>query len=658
MLTLRRIFLALSLAIVFGCADTNPPVDANDLPVDHLPPQLTPLSYNIELYLQQRKDTFTGHVEIDVEVLQPIDRLWLHGAMLKVGTVQVVGSTIATGEWRQHTPEGLSSIVFDRKIPVGRSKIILDYSAPYSPRLKGLIRTQDHQTYALSMSDGGARYVLPGFDEPRYRAPVSLSVDMPASLDALASTPVMNRTELENQRRVVRFVQSPTLALDAIGLVVGKLDTPQQLNTDHTVISGYGADPTPWLAGLSALELRAEYPYPFQKLDIIRLEHFPDTINAAGLMINPETTPQLQAERLAHHWLDFSAHHRTWQAQCVARGVAKWAGLDAYRNAKLVDQSLLNDVWLKAQVLDRYPLGNMCWDVPSDKVMPLAEVEDHTLVAAVLLSLEDKQGEDVLAEQVWRDWLDHRHAVRGVQDLMPSLYQGVYTVLQNGRLLTAPCTSNCRYSDAPKAIEFSLDKALANPKAVPRDQWYQWLQHPDVESLLEDISTQSAAITSVEALEQFGEAWLVAMGEAMGKDFERWSALLRQRSAQAETSDERLAALFALSQSQDSRVVSWIQQLLINRALQPDDSDALFANLMVSPQADVQLNWFSTNRDKIMRKLAPAQRVRWLDALGALCGSHAAEIVRDAMTPVAPLIYRGDARLQRALSRIESCKVN
>jgi len=144
----------------------------------------------------------------------------------------------------------------------------------------------------------------------------------------------------------------------------------------------------------------------------------------------------------------------------------------------------------------------------------------------------------------------------------------------------------------------------------------------------------------------------------MGKDFERWSALLRQRSAQAETSDERLAALFALSQSQDSRVVSWIQQLLINRALQPDDSDALFANLMVSPQADVQLNWFSTNRDKIMRKLAPAQRVRWLDALGALCGSHAAEIVRDAMTPVAPLIYRGDARLQRALSRIESCKVN
>jgi len=134
-LTLRRIFLALSLAIVFGCADTNPPVDANDLPVDHLPPQLTPLSYNIELYLQQRKDTFTGHVEIDVEVLQPIDRLWLHGAMLKVGTVQVVGSTIATGEWRQHTPEGLSSIVFDRTIPVGRSKILFDYSTPYSPRL-------------------------------------------------------------------------------------------------------------------------------------------------------------------------------------------------------------------------------------------------------------------------------------------------------------------------------------------------------------------------------------------------------------------------------------------------------------------------------------------------------------------------------------------
>lgn len=650
-----RCYIAASLVAILGCSESNPPVPADQLPVDHLPAQLEPLRYNIELYLQPRKDEFTGHVEIDVDAKQPFDRLWLHGAQLKVGTVQVVGGTIATGEWRQHTAEGLASIVFDRTVPVGRSKIIVDYSASYSPGLKGFIRSRDKAAYVASMADGGARYVLPSFDEPRYRALMTLSIDIPSQFEAVASTSVINRTELENQRRVVRFAETPALPLGAMGWLVSSLEPPQQARSDHTVVSGYGLDPSPWLLGVEALELRSEHPYPMPKLDVVALPNVSEVINAVGLIINPESALEIQAERLAQHWLDHAAHYRSWQAQCVARGVAKWAGLDAYRNANMIQQSVQDSLWQRALALDTNPLGTMCWDVPSDKVLPLVDVEDHALVAAALLTMEDAKGADVIAEQVWRDWLTGRDTPRGAQDFLPALYQRIYTVLQDGRLMPSGCKDDCRYRVTTSQPELSVAEALQKPASVSLSQWRDLAREPRIVNLFERIVSATQETPMLELKARYGDAWVVAMGGAMARDFDRWSGWLRQQSAEASTSEERLMALFALAESTDTRVVTWFQQLFLNRALSPDDSDALFARLMHAPQSDSQLQWLSTNRDKVMRKLSPAQRVRWLDALGALCGQAQAAIVRDAMSPVAAMIFRGEARLERALARIEAC---
>lgn len=650
-----RVWIVAVFAALMACAENNQPVPADQLPVDHLPPQVTPLAYNVELYLQPRKDEFTGHVEIDVDVQRAFDRLWIHGATLKVGNVQIVGGAIATGEWRQHTPEGLASIVFDRTVPVGRSKIILDYSAPYSPGLKGFIRSRDKSAYVASMADGGARFVLPGFDEPRYRAPIKLSIDIPDRFEAIASAGIINRTALENQRRVIRFAETADIPLGALGLVVGSLGNAQQLASDHTVVSGYGVDPSPWLAGVEALERRSEYPYPFAKLDVVSLPSLHDVVNAAGLIVNPESSPALQAERLAQHWWEHAGFYRSWQAQCVARGIAKWAGLDAYRNAGMVTQMSMSEVWQQAQALDAYPLGSMCWDVPSDKVLPLAEVEDHTLVAGALLTLEDKLGKDVTAEQMWRDWQDTRQEPRGAQDLLPSFYQRIYTVLQDGRLMPSGCSQDCRYPEKSTVQIWTVAQALLEPNQVPLGQWRSLAENPEVLSLFDSIVAQTET-SSLEALNaHFGEAWKAAMGYAMAKDFDRWSAFLRQRSAEAVSSSERMLALLALAESTDSRVMVWFQQLFLNRALAPTESDALFAQLMRSPQAAVQLEWLTVNRDKVMRTLSPAQRVRWLDAMGSLCGEAQAVAVNDMMRPAAPLIFRGEARLERALAKIRAC---
>lgn len=650
---LRAAFAALFFTLI-ACSSSNEVVPADQLPVDHLPPQLTPLSYNVELYLQTRKDEFTGHVEIDVEVLQPIDRLWLHGAQLRVGSIQAVGGTIATGEWRQHTPEGLSSIVFDRTLPVGRSKLILDYSAPYSPGLKGFIRNRDKSIFVASLGDGGARYVLPGFDEPRYRTPVSLSFDVPSSLEVLASSPEASRTHLENQRRVIRFIDSPALPLGALGWVMATLPEATQQTFNSSTISGFGVEIMPWLEGLSALAERSEQAYPFAKLDVVRLANLPESINAVGLIINPSESLLAQSQQLAAHWFDHAGAYSNWQTQCVARGMAQWAGLDAFRKAGLLNESVAQAAWQNARELARYPLGPMCWDVPSDKVLALQESEDQVLVTGALLGLEDTVGREALATTLWSDWRANRDTLRSVQDLPMPVYQQVFSILQEGRLLPHRCKVACDYRDAPEEA-ITVQGALANPATLGIAQWRELAVNPEVASFLEGIAEADNASDVADRIDTYGEAWTVAMAMKMVGDFDRWSSYLRQLSAEAEVQDVRMAALFALAESSDMRVVTWFQQLFLNRVLPPAQSDALFARLMQSPQAEQQLRWLATNRDKVMRKLTPAQRVHWLDALNGLCSSSALALVKEAMTEVAPLIYRGEARLQRVVNNIEQC---
>jgi hypothetical protein len=652
------VFLKAALAALFfiltACSSSNDAVPADQLPVDHLPAQLTPLSYNVELYLQTRKDEFTGHVEIDIDVLQPIDRLWLHGAQLRVGTVQAVGGTIASGEWRQHTAEGLASIVFDRTLPVGRSKLILDYSAPYSPGLKGFIRSRDKSTYIASLGDGGARYVLPGFDEPRYRTPVSLSFDVPASVDVLASSPEASRTDLENQRRVVRFTPSPALPLGALGWVMGELPEPTSGAVNGIPVAGYGVEINPWLAGLKALAERGAQAYPFAKLDVVKLANLPETNNAVGLLVNPSASIEAQAQQLAAHWFEHAGAYSNWQTQCVARGMAQWAGLDAYRAAGRLDESVARAAWRRARELARYPLGPMCWDVPSDKVLAVEESEDQALVVGALLGLEDAVGRDKLATTLWSDWRANRDTPRAVQDLPMPVYQQVYSLLQEGRLLPHRCKVACDYRDAPEE-SVTLEGAKSNPTALDIVQWRALAANPEMAAFLDGIAAAEDANLVGMRLAKYGEAWTVAMAMKMAGDFDPWSSYLRQLSAEAEAQDVRMAALYALAESDDIRVVTWFQQLFLNRVLPPAQSDALFARLMQSPQADLQLRWLSSNRDKVMRKLTPAQRVHWLDALSALCSPSALALVKEAMTSAAPLIYRGEARLQRVISNIEQC---
>jgi hypothetical protein len=636
--------------ILQACSGNNLDVPSDQWPIDHLPDQVSVRGYNLELYIQERKDEFTGHVEIDLEVSEPLHRLWIHGAGIKAGVIQMIGGTISTGEWRQHTPEGLASIVFDREIPKGHSKLIIDYSAPYSAGMKGFIRSADKNNFLASLADAGARYVVPGFDEPKFRGNITLSVNLPATLQALASTPITQTTSLENDRKVVQFSQTEKIMLGDLGVFVGELSTSNSV----AMIDGYGTANVDLISsGMNALIARSNQKYPFGRLSVLVSDKFKEHLNAAGLIVNPSQEVSIVAQQLAEQWLVKPNNFRNWTTRCVAKGMARWAGLEAFMHANLAANDARQEAWMAARDIAKNSLGQMCWDVPNDLVLPEELNEDHTLIAGALYQLE-AAGSDV-ANIVWSDNVENGQHPRMSQDLPAMIYQRIYPVLQNGQLMPHRCQAACEFSWQDTEVEKTIPQALEDPLMVTAIQWRHWLGDSDVKAYLWDVFERAKGFPPVSAQRVYGEAWQVAFGLAMQKDFDHWSSYLRRLAAEAEDNSVRMNALYALTETTDERVVAWFQQLLLNKVLSPSDEDDLFARLMMSPQASQQLSWFSTNRDKLMRKLTPAQRVIWLDALGGLCGEQFKPTVIDAMQPVAKMIFRGEARLARALSKIDAC---
>jgi len=653
MTAFKFIFIFIFLVIT-GCAKNGGDVPKDQLPIEHLPDQAQVLGYNLELYLQERKDEFTGHLEIDLVLNQPTSRLWIHGAQLRMGVIQIIGSTISNGEWYQHTPEGLASIVFDKEIPAGHSKLILDYSAPYSSGLKGLIRSKDKSEYIASMAEAGARYILPGFDEPKFRAPLTLSINLPNSLSALASTANIENTALENERHILQFASSEPVTLGDYSFAIGRFAEPALASTQASTVRFYNLDRQAIVVdALAAIEHDSGQPYPYNGLNIVAMNSITERVYAAGLMVNPSLQKEAMGQQLAAQWVVLPAGFRNWSTRCVATGMARWLGLQAMHKANLVDTSFMQTQWRKAKDLSEYSLGEVCWDMPSDLVFAAENNEDQQLVAGALFQLSLKHSD--LANRLWQDTLDHRGEQRLLQDLPSVVYQRIYPLLQSGQLMPHKCESACLYPWAAQHTALDTRQALADPALVSVADWHRLLADDAVRAYLWDVFERSKGFPPASAQRVYGDAWQVAFGLAMQKDFDNWSSYLRRVAAEAEASDVRMTALYALTESTDERVVAWLQQMLLNQMLIPVEADALFARMLASPQAHAQFTWFSNNRDKLMRKMTPAQRARWIDALGGLCSASYVQEIMDTIQPVAKFIYRGEARLERAIARVNAC---
>lgn len=339
---------------------TKPAAPAPDTaaPLGRLPGSVVPLAYRIDLKVDPAQASFDGHVEIDAAVKAATRRIYLHGLDLKVRRVDVVvgGRTLAA-RYAEVDPSGVARIDLAAPLPAGRATLRFDYSADFRQGAEGLFRAKvGEQYYAWTqMEPLDARRMFPGFDEPGFKLPFTVSLTVPEKLKAFANTPEVAATSSAGWT-THRFAPTKPLPTYLVAVGVGDFDVREGAIPANAVrkrplafrvigTKGQAArmdvtlTETPKIVGI--LEDYFGIAYPYEKLDFIASPVMGGAMENAGLILFQDTlilldknapSSQLRgfgtvaAHELAHQWFGDLVTPAWWTDIWLNESFAEWMG--------------------------------------------------------------------------------------------------------------------------------------------------------------------------------------------------------------------------------------------------------------------------------------------------------------------------------------------
>ena len=362
---------SLSAALLAGAALFAAPAFAADAPtvdpavialgeVPHgrLTDAVVPSAYRIDTRFDPAKDGFSGETQIDVTLARPSRFVDLHGRNLTISSATaMVGGKTYTGHWYQVDPTGVARLVFDEALPAGKATLAFAYTGQYQSNASGLFHAKvGDDWYGWSQFESiDARAAFPGFDEPGFKVPFTLTIRTPAGQTAVSNAPETSNT-LEDGWQVHRF--APTLPLPTY--LVAMMAGPFAVVTSEVPPTTQRATPLPLrivspktnAADLQfALEnskpivehLEAYFgqAFPFPKLDQITsplmggaMENAGADLYNDGILVMNDGAPVSQkklfgmvvAHELSHQWFGDMVTPSWWDDIWLNESFANWMG--------------------------------------------------------------------------------------------------------------------------------------------------------------------------------------------------------------------------------------------------------------------------------------------------------------------------------------------
>src|SRR6266851_6170077 len=326
----------------------------NEPPQFRLPTFAAPVRYSVNLTVIPDKDTFTGTVDIELNYKEASSILWLNAEKITVksGTLTSGGRTLTAKVISE--PKDLVGFSFDSAVSPGPAKFHAEYEGQISRKdIQGIFQVKDgdHWYIYSQFENISARQAFPCFDEPSFKVPWQLTLNVPKDDGAFSNTPLLSETSRDDGLKTVRFAETKPLPSYLVAIAVGPMDIVPAGHagankTEIRIIvprgrgreAQYVAGATPDIVNL--LEKYFGIPYPYEKLDEVAIplagyamEHPGLVTYGSGFFLSKPEEVTLEwklgptsviAHELAHQWFGDLVTTAWWDDIWLNEGFASW----------------------------------------------------------------------------------------------------------------------------------------------------------------------------------------------------------------------------------------------------------------------------------------------------------------------------------------------
>ena len=666
--------LATSLAALLLLAETNPTP-----PALRLGNAVVPIQYALELHLDPNKDDFSGTVKASVDVRESVKRFWINAApnlTVKAAEIEANGAHFKA----RILPGGkdFAGFEFDTTLPTGRANLQIDYTGKLELKSSnGLFRGKfgDDNYIFTQFEPIAARMAFPCFDEPQFKVPWQVTLEVPAKAEAFSNTPIFQNEANSNGTRRVTFSKTKPIPSYLVAFAVGPFEavdagTAGRKKTPVRIIvprgraadAEYAKQVTPGI--LAELEKYFDVPYPYEKLDQVAVPLF------GGAMENPGLVTYASELIMAPPKSDSISRQRNYFITAAHELAHQWFG-------DLVTMSWWNDTWLnesfatwmESQITDRlHPewrnrveeiqghLGIMRQDslVSARRIRQPVESNDdidnafdgitYIKGGAVIRMLETWMGEKAFQKGVHYHMTHHAFQSATAEDFLASLATAT-------KLPVAAVTSTFIDQGGVPQVDVALDCTGAHPQVkltqkrylplgaeAPQDRVWKipvCIKYPDGrDCALLDSKEMSMPLKKAKAC----PAWILVNPELGGYYHVRYEGDLLQNLIGKGFDNLNLAERAAL--------IGDTSALTASGAVKPSQSLALAARVKDAPEhelVDTAIGITASIERMVTPELRPnyarfvqkmfGERARSLGWLHRDSDSEEAKILRNSMVP-------------------------